>query len=128
MLPVFFYRLCISLFKLSLSFSIFLLSSLNILITMVLNSVFHKLLAFILFIVFLWEFLLFFHLGNVFLSSHFCCLSILFLCIRSPGLGRVALCSRCPMGLNGTVSSLPELGAPRMFLVTRVSSPVVVES
>ena len=98
-----FYMVFISLCKYSLSSSLFLPSSLSTLITIVLNTASGRLLTSILFSSFSWN------LPYSFIWDMFLCLFILtaslclFLSIisaMSHSLGRVALCSRCPVGLQ----------------------------
>ena len=51
---------------------------------------------------------MFFHLGHVSLFPHLAAYLYLFLCISraamSPGISRMALCCRCPVGPSDTVS------------------------
>lgn len=89
------------------------LSSLSTFITSVWNSAPSRLLVSISFSVFL-ESCLSFHLGRFLVSSFRqpprVCVCVLDGAATPPGHGRVALCSRCPVGSSGAL--LPHCGHP----------------
>ena len=102
MLTIFFFQFLLSSFILPLSL-------LSILINIVLNSISYRLLVSISFSSFGGgRFLLYFYLDHVSLSLHSGCLSMCFCLLgrsaMSPGLGVMASCSRCLLGLSIVVS------------------------